>query len=207
MALPWLIGAAVVAAVAAVAKAVSDDDDSSSSSSGEAERQDQERRAERDRQRQRLETQLINLDKNHTEYTNEVLTRSIKALGKDLGVIKENTSIDNLHSALSSNKKSTSEYAEAIDSILKINNLSQSYYSSKESRGFLTNLKVIDNLPIGITLSDSERTDVEKIHSGVSRLERLQELKYRLEQQNLLTKQDNAGSRTELMASFQEFQD
>ncbi len=176
MPLPWLIGAAVVAAATAVAKAVYDDD-SASSNSGEEERLEQEREAKRQHELERLETQLVNLKKNRLERAHGLLVSSASALGKPLEITvqlesehsrfsglgvagpaigvgimgrqletKNKLTLKKLDSALISKEIATSEYAQAMDSALRAGESSQSTYSSEVLTKFLTNLRVIESL-------------------------------------------------------------
>ncbi|WP_346798044.1 hypothetical protein R5M92_04060 [Halomonas sp. Bachu 37] len=166
MPLPWLIGAAAVAAAAAVVKAVSDDDDDSSYTCGEEERREQEREAERQRQRKSLKTHLANLKKSRLEYAHTLLARSAEGLGKPLEIVVQSESeydslgrmesrlpgarrkltLKKLESALKSKELATSEYAQAVISILRTDETSQYYCTQKEIKAFLTNLRVLDSL-------------------------------------------------------------
>ena len=86
MPLPWLIGAAAVAAVTAIVKAVSDDSpsssSSSSSSSGDAERRKQERAAKYEREQQGLKDRISNLEKDRREQLKAQLNSAAQTLGQ-----------------------------------------------------------------------------------------------------------------------------
>lgn len=184
MPLPWLIGAAVVAAVTAVAKAVSDDSPSSTSSSnsGAAERREQEREAELRRKREHLETRIVNLKRNRLESARTLLARAAEVLGKRSGSTVGLT-VSKFEEALKTKAQATSDYAKVLSSLLSIDGGSQGACTGKELDRFRVNLRALDSLYSTTALSDAEREDLAAFHDASNRLERLQRLKNEIEQQ------------------------
>ncbi|MCP8465076.1 hypothetical protein NK553_14075 [Pseudomonas sp. ZM23] len=199
MPLPWLIGAAVVAATAAVIKAVSDDDSSSSSSSssaGAAERQRQEREASRQRERGALEAQLAGKRKSQLEEASAYLACSLEALGKAPDSIG-GLSCERFQDALKADAAADFEYAQLLSTALRCNGAEQDANVARELDSALGNLLVLERLFLGgqtsrlpeaerqaaIELSKSERKDLDKILAADERLEALRSLKQQIQAQ------------------------
>lgn len=148
MPLPWLIGAAVFAGVAALVKTATDDSSSSTSTDGEAERREQEREAKLERKRQRLETNIATIEENQLEHARNYLVRAAEALGKDAGA-RANLTAAQLDKALKAKAPASSEYAKAMSSALNIDGDYEQGCTRTETDSFLVNLQVLDSLPSG----------------------------------------------------------
>lgn len=183
MPLPWLIGAAVVAGVVAIAKAVKDDDSSSYSyDSGDEERRRQEREASRQRKREGLASKVANLEKDRLDEARELLARA----GETLERRPKTTSGLNtkaFESAILSKCHATSEYARGVSEMLGLPELCHKDFTPKERGEFLINLQMLEGLYGPAPFSSEEPRDLGEIRKVVSRLNRLQTLKQQLEQQ------------------------
>lgn len=210
MPLPWLIGAAVVGAVAVVAKAISNDDSSSDSDSDDAERREQEREAKRQRKHDRLTAQLANLKKDRLEESSELLAHSTRALeqfpkkkielretpfwlGLEPGAEalfaqsgeQSNNTVD-LHTfeaALESEVLATSAYAQGMGSILDLADHSQGDFNLAERDEFLVNLQLVESLYGPFPFDSEELRNLTALREARSHIDSLQRLKQQLEQQ------------------------
>jgi len=182
MPLPWLIGAAVVAAAAAVVKAISDDDSPSSSDSGEAERRRQEREARIQRKRDGLTAYAASLKKDRLAEARELLALSAETLAQlPKKTIELNTS--DFESALKTKSKSVFEYAGLLCALINPAEYSQEKTSQQERDELLVNLQILESLYGPIPFGNEEQRDLAALRETGSRLDRLQNLKQQLEQQ------------------------
>lgn len=181
MPLPWLIGAAVVAVAATVAKVVSDDS-SPPSDSGEAERRRQEREARIQRERENLTSKASNLKKDRLAEAREHLACSAAELA-NLPRVTTGITTPKIESALMDEKQACSEYAQSMGEILDMPNNSQNGLPQKDRQEFLVNLKVLENFYGPIPLDNESKRDLAALRQIGMQLNRLVQLKQQIEEQ------------------------
>lgn len=181
MPLPWLIGAAVVAATVAVAKAVRDDDSQPLSDSGDTERRRQEQEARLQRKRDGLAAQVASLKKDRLEEASELLARSAKIL-EQLPRKTVGLSTSKFEAALIGKLQSSSAYAQCLSATFDPASHGKRDFTQKELDGFLVNLQMLESLYGPISVSSERRQDLAEFQEVDSRLNRLQHLKQQIEQ-------------------------
>ena len=181
MPLPWLIGAAAVAAVTAIVKAVSDDspssNSSSSTSSGDAERRRQELAAKREREQQGLKDRISNLEKDRRAQLKTQLNSAAQTLGQPVKVMAPLKTAIQLEQAVASNQSSGSAYGDAMKIILR----SDSAFSAVKSKRFLVQLNVLEALTAPLTTQTLEQQAQAQLQQSAARIKRLQQLKNTVE--------------------------
>ncbi|EZI30577.1 hypothetical protein [Pseudomonas extremaustralis] len=181
MPLPWLIGAAAVAAVTAIVKAVSDDSpsssSSSSSSSGDAERRKQERAAKHEREQQGLKDRISNLEKDRREQLKAQLNSAAQTLGQPVKTMAPAKTATQLEQAVASTQSSGSAYGDAMKNILR----ADSAFSAVKSKRFLVQLNVLEALTAPLTTQSLEQQAQAQLRQSAARIKRLQQLKNTVE--------------------------
>ena len=182
MPLPWLIGAAAVAAVTAIVKAVSDDSpsssSSSSSSSGDAERRKQERAAKREREQQGLKDRISNLEKDRREQLKTQLNSAAQTLGQPMKAMGPAKTATQLEQAVANQQYSVSAYGDAMKIILH----ADSAFSAVKSKRFLLQLNVLEALTAPLAAQQAEQQAQAQLQQSAARIKRLQQLKNTVEQ-------------------------
>lgn len=182
MPLPWLIGAAAVAAVTAIVKAVSDDSpsssSSSSSSSGDAERRKQERAAKREREQQGLKDRISNLEKDRREQLKTQLNSAAQTLGQPMKAMGPAKTATQLEQAVANQQYSGSAYGDAMKIILH----ADSAFSAVKSKRFLLQLNVLEALTAPLAAQQAEQQAQAQLQQSAARIKRLQKLKNTVEQ-------------------------
>jgi hypothetical protein len=182
MPLPWLIGAAAVAAVTAIVKAVSDDSpsssSSSSSSSGDAERRKQERAAKREREQQGLKDRISNLEKDRREQLKTQLNSAAQTLGQPMKVMGTAKTATQLEQAVANQQYSSSAYGDVMKIILH----ADSAFSAVKSKRFLLQLNVLESLAAPLAAQQAEQQAQAQLQQSAARIKRLQKLKNTVEQ-------------------------
>ena len=182
MPLPWLIGAAAVAAVTAIVKAVSDDSpsssSSSSSSSGDAERRKQERAAKREREQQGLKDRISNLEKDRREQLKTQLNSAAQTLGQPMRVMGPAKTATQLEQAVANQQYSGSAYGDVMKIILH----ADSAFSAVKSKRFLLQLNVLESLTAPLAAQQAEQQAQAQLQQSAARIKRLQKLKNTVEQ-------------------------
>ena len=182
MPLPWLIGAAAVAAVTAIVKAVSDDSpsssSSSSSSSGDAERRKQERAAKREREQQGLKDRISNLEKDRREQLKTQLNSAAQTLGQPMKAMGPAKTATQLEQAVANQQYSGSAYGDAMKIILH----ADSAFSAVKSKRFLLQLNVLEALTAPLAAQQAEQQAQAQLQQSAARIKRLQQLKNTVEQ-------------------------
>ena len=182
MPLPWLIGAAVVAVAATVAKVVSDDDSPRTSDSGEAERRRQEREARIQRERENLTSKASNLKKDRLAEAREHLACSAAGLA-NLPRVTTGITTPKIESALMDEQQASSEYAQSMGEILDMPNNSQNGLQQKDRQEFLVNLRVLENFYGPIPFDNEGKRDLAALRQIGMQLNRLVQLKQQIEEQ------------------------
>ena len=191
MPLPWLIGAAVVAAVAVVAKVVSDDD-SPSHNDGDDDRQrrrqEQEAKRQRDReglqariqalageQREQLKAQLrvaaLALVSPSDEHENVV-----QGLSKMTTLTLEGFTADQLEQQIRSTTSSSSSYGRTVKAILQ----ASSAVKERQISQFMQGVNLLETVTAPVNAAASNQAVLAQVQSAQARIERLQELKRQL---------------------------
>ena len=182
MPLPWLIGAAAVAAVTAIVKAVSDDSPSSSSStsssSGDAERRKQELAAKREREQQGLKDRISNLEKDRREQLKTQLNSAAQTLGQPMKAMGPAKTATQLEQAVANQQYSGSAYGDAMKIILH----ADSAFSAVKSKRFLLQLNVLEALTAPLAAQQAEQQAQAQLQQSAARIKRLQKLKNTVEQ-------------------------
>lgn len=181
MPLPWLIGAAVVAVAATVAKVVSDDSPRPSGS-GEAERRRQEREARIQRERENLTSKASNLKKDRLAEAREHLACSAAGLA-NLPRVTTGITSPKIESALMDEQQASSEYAQSMGEILGMPDNSQNGLPQKDRQEFLVNLKVLENFYGPIPFDNEGKRDLAALRQIGMQLNRLVQLKQQIEEQ------------------------
>lgn len=181
MPLPWLIGAAVVAVAATVAKVVSDDSPPPSNS-GEAERRRQEREARIQRERENLTSKASNLKKDRLAEAREHLACSAAGLA-NLPRVTTGITSPKIESALMDEQQASSEYAQSMGEILDMPDNSQNGLLQKDRQEFLVNLKVLENFYGPIPFDNEGKRDLAALRQIGMQLNRLVQLKQQIEEQ------------------------
>jgi hypothetical protein len=182
MPLPWLIGAAAVAAVTAIVKAVSDDSpsssSSSSSSSGDAERRKQELAAKREREQQSLKDRISNLEKDRREQLKTQLNGAAQTLGQPVKAMAPAKTATQLEQAVANQQYSGSAYGDAMKFILR----ADSAFSAVKSNSFLLQLNVLESLTAPLAAQQAEQQAQAQLQQSAAQIKRLQKLKNTVEQ-------------------------
>lgn len=182
MPLPWLIGAAAVAAVTAIVKAVSDDSPSSSSSSssrsGDAERRKQERAAKHEREQQGLKDRISNLEKDRREQLKAQINSAAQTLGQPVKTMAPAKTATQLEQAVASTQSSGSAYGDAMKIILR----ADSALSAVKSKRFLLQLNVFEALTAPLAAQQAQQQAQVQLQQSAARIKRLQQLKSTVEQ-------------------------
>ena len=182
MPLPWLIGAAAVAAVTAIVKAVSDDSpsssSSSSSSSGDAERRKQELAAKREREQQSLKDRISNLEKDRREQLKTQLNGAAQTLGQPVKAMAPAKTATQLEQAVANQQYSGSAYGDVMKIILH----ADSAFSAVKSKRFLLQLNVLESLTAPLAAQQAEQQAQAQLQQSAARIKRLQQLKNTVEQ-------------------------
>lgn len=182
MPLPWLIGAAAVAAVTAIVKAVSDDSPSSSSStsssSGDAERRKQELAAKREREQQGLKDRISNLEKDRREQLKTQLNSAAQTLGQPMKAMGPAKTATQLEQAVANQQYSGSAYGDAMKIILH----ADSAFSAVKCKRFLLQLNVLEALTAPLAAQQAEQQALAQLQQSAARIKRLQQLKNTVEQ-------------------------
>ncbi len=181
MPLPWLIGAAVVAVAATVAKVVSDDSPRPADS-GEAERRRQEREARIQRERENLTSKASNLKKDRLAEAREHLACSAAGLA-NLPRVTTGITTPKIESALMDEQQASSEYAQSMGEILDMPDNSQNGLRQKDRQEFLVNLKVLENFYGPIHFDNEGKRDLAELRQIGMQLNRLVQLKQQIEEQ------------------------
>jgi hypothetical protein len=206
MPLPFLIGAAVVAATAALIKAASDDSPSSSPSSSsdsdEAERRAQAREEKKERTRTGLQERISGLVRDRTSQL-QVHTRSaFEALGKDNIPVKKQLLVANalphttpggwitsmqavqglldVDTVLRTKAVSTSAYAEITRPVL---NAADSF-SATHTQAFLMDLNTLESLTGSVPVSAEEQRCLADVQASLERINQLKKLKMKVSKAN-----------------------
>ncbi len=177
MPLPWLIGGALVAAVAAFV-AIADDDDTS----GEEERRAQERDAARQRERDTCTARLANLQKNRLEEAHALLCRAAEVLGKHRGTIGDLT-VTELRYAINSEVQASSEYAQSLLAAVSVGSQSEDDWTASEQQELMANLQLFEDLAGPVQVMPEEERDIVAVLEAAGRLERLKMLKAEIERE------------------------
>lgn len=188
MPLPWLIGAAVVAAAAAIAAAVSDDDDSSSSNSENEDRKKQERQAQRQRERAALASKINNLEKEQVDTVKSQLNTAINVLRKSVSKnsqekkinISDHTINKTIENILYSKEQAKFKYAKLFITILEAGSFANGAQTTEDSKRLLINLEIIKDLLLNNS-SNNEVSDLKSISSAELRIKNLESLRNQLE--------------------------
>ena len=192
MPLPWLIGAAVVAAVAVVAKAVSDDSSSSSydDSDSDRERRRQEQAAKRQRDREGLQARIQALAGEQREQLKAQLRVAasalvspsdehenvVQGLSKMTTLTLEGFTADQLEQQIRSTTSSTSSYGRTVKAILQ----ASSAVKERQISQFMQGVNLLETVTAPVNAAASNQAVLAQVQSAQARIERLQELKRQL---------------------------
>ncbi|MBC3255297.1 hypothetical protein YA0871_07475 [Pseudomonas paralactis] len=193
MPLPWLIGVAAVAAVAAIAKAVSDDSPSSSSSTtrhDDSERRQQELEAKRKRERENLKARVQSLAGDRREQLKAQLRGAASTLAASSdkhnpiseGVSKmtrltlEGVPGDQLEQRIRSTASSTSSYGKTVKAILQASPAME----GGQIVHFMQGVNLLESVTAPAEASASDQAALAQAQAAQARIERLQQLKRQL---------------------------
>ncbi|WP_274642410.1 hypothetical protein [Pseudomonas serbica] len=193
MPLPWLIGIAAVAAVTAIAKAVSDDSPSSSSSTttyDDSERRQQEQEAKRKRDHEKLKTRVQSLASERREQLKAELRGAASALAsssdkhnpaseslsKMTRLTLDGVTGDQLEQRISSTASSTSSYAKTVKAILQASHAMESGHIIQ----FIQGVNLLETVSATADASPSDHAALAQAQAAQQRIERLQQLKRQL---------------------------
>jgi hypothetical protein len=193
MPLPWLIGVAAVAAVAAIAKAVSDDSPSSSSSTtrhDDSERRQQELEAKRKRERENLKARVQSLAGDRREQLKAQLRGAASTLAASSdkhnpiseGVSKmtrltlEGVPGDQLEQRIRSTASSTSSYGKTVKAILQASPAMEGGHIVH----FMQGVNLLESVTAPAEASASDQAALAQAQAAQARIERLQQLKRQL---------------------------
>ena len=193
MPLPWLIGVAAVAAVAAIAKAVSDDSPSSSSSTtrhDDSERRQQELEAKRKRERENLKARVQSLAGDRREQLKAQLRGAASTLAASSdkhnpiseGVSKmtrltlEGVPGDQLDQRIRSTASSTSSYGKTVKAILQASPAME----GGQIVHFMQGVNLLESVTAPAEASASDQAALAQAQAAQARIERLQQLKRQL---------------------------
>lgn len=193
MPLPWLIGAAAVAAVAAIAKAVSGDSPSTSSSTttyDDSHRRKQEEEAKRQRERENLKARVQSLAGERREQlkaglraaatklasTSEKHNPVSEGLSQMAKLTLDGVTGDELEQRIRSTASSTSDYGKTVKAIL---------HASPALEGehivhFMQGVNLLETVAAPAEPSASDLGELAKAQAAQQRIERLQQLKRQL---------------------------
>lgn len=193
MPLPWLIGAAAVAAVTAIVKAVSDDSPSSSSSTStydDSARRRQELEAKRQRERENLKARVQALAqerreqlKAHLRVAASVLASPSdphnpvsQCLSKMTKLTLEGVTGDQLEQRIRSTASSTSSYGKTVKSILQASRALESGCVIQ----FMQGVNLLETVTAPADAAASDQAALAQTQDAQARIERLQLLKRQL---------------------------
>lgn len=193
MPLPWLIGVAAVAAVAAIAKAVSDDSPSSSSSTtrhDDSERRQQELEAKHKRERENLKARVQSLAGDRREQLKAQLRGAASTLAASSdkhnpiseGVSKmtrltlEGVPGDQLEQRIRSTASSTSSYGKTVKAILQASPAME----GGQILHFMQGVNLLESVTAPAEASASDQAALAQAQAAQARIERLQQLKRQL---------------------------
>lgn len=193
MPLPWLIGAAAVAAVTAIAKAVSDDSPSSSSSTttyDDSERRQQEQEAKRQRERENLKARVQLLAGERREQLKAELRGAASALTsssdkhntvseglrKMARLTLEGVTGDQLEQHIRSTASSTSNYGKTVKAILQASPAIEGGHIIH----FMQGLNLLETVTAPADATAWDRAALAQAQVAQERIERLQQLKRQL---------------------------
>lgn len=193
MPLPWLIGVAAVAAVAAIAKAVSDDSPSSSSSTtrhDDSERRQQELEAKRKRERENLKARVQSLAGDRREQLKAQLRGAASTLAassdkhnpisesvsKMTRLTLEGVPGDQLEQRIRSTASSTSSYGKTVKAILQASPAME----GGQIVHFMQGVNLLESVTAPAEASASDQAALAQAQAAQARIERLQQLKRQL---------------------------
>ena len=193
MPLPWLIGAAAVAAVTAIVKAVSDDSPSSSSSTStydDSARRRQEQEAKRQRERENLKARVQALAQERREQLKAHLRVAASALASpsdphnpvSQGLSKmtkltlEGVTGDQLEQRIRSTASSTSSYGKTVKSILQASPALESGCVIQ----FMQGVNLLETVTAPADAAARDQAALAQTQDAQARIERLQLLKRQL---------------------------
>ena len=193
MPLPWLIGMAAVAAVTAIAKAVSDDSTSTSSSTStydDSARRRQEQEAKRQREREQLKARVQALAGERREQLKAQLRVAASALASSLdkhnpvseGLSKmtkltlDGVTGDQLEQRIRSTASSTSSYGKTVKSILQ----ASPALESGSIIQFMQGVNLLETVTAPADAAASDQAALAKTQAAQARIEQLQKLKRQL---------------------------
>ncbi|VXC97597.1 conserved exported hypothetical protein [Pseudomonas sp. 8Z] len=193
MPLPWLIGAAAVAAVTAIAKAVSDDSPSSSSSTtrdDNSQRLQQEQEAKVQREQEKLKTRIKSFEQERREQLKANLRGAASTLAappdkhnpasEDISKMTQLTLAgvtgDQLEQLMRSTASSKSNYGKTIKAILQASTTLEGSQIVKLMQG----VNLLESITAPAEASASDLAALAQMQAAQERIERLQQLKRQL---------------------------
>lgn len=193
MPLPWLIGAAAVAAVAAIAKAVSGDSPSSSSSTttyDDSHRRKQEEEAKRQRERENFKARVQSLAGERREQLKAGLRAAAttlastadkhnpvsEGLSKMAKLTLDGVTGDQLEQRIRSTASSTSNYSKTVKAILQ----ASPALEGEHVVHFMQGMNLLEIVTAPADPSASDLAALAKVQAAQQRIERLQQLKRQL---------------------------
>lgn len=193
MPLPWLIGAAAVAAVAAIAKAVSGDSPSSSSSTttyDDSHRRKQEEEAKRQRERENFKARVQSLAGERREQLKAGLRAAAttlastadkhnpvsEGLSKMAKLTLDGVTGDQLEQRIRSTASSTSNYSKTVKAILQ----ASPALEGEHVVHFMQGMNLLEIVTAPADPSASDLAALAKVQAAQQRIERLQLLKRQL---------------------------
>ena len=193
MPLPWLIGAAAVAAVAAIAKAVSGDSPSSSSSTttyDDSHRRKQEEEAKRQRERENFKARVQSLAGERREQLKAGLRAAAttlastadkhnpvsEGLSKMAKLTLDGVTGDQLEQRIRSTASSTSDYSKTVKAILQ----ASPALEGEHVVHFMQGMNLLEIVTAPADPSASDLAALAKVQAAQQRIERLQLLKRQL---------------------------
>ncbi|MFJ2972954.1 hypothetical protein [Pseudomonas fulva] len=193
MPLPWLIGVAAVAAVTAIAKAVSDDSPSSSSSTttyDDSERLQQEQEAKRQREREKLKARVQSLAGERREQLKAELRGAASALtsssdkhnivseglSKMARLTLEGVTGDQLEQHIRSTASSTSNYGKTVKAILQASPAIEGGHIIH----FMQGLNLLETVTAPADATACDHAALAQAQVAQERIDRLQQLKRQL---------------------------
>lgn len=193
MPLPWLIGAAAVAAVAAIAKAVSGDSPSSSSSTttyDDSHRRKQEEEAKRQRERENFKARVQSLAGERREQLKAGLRAAAttlastsdkhnpvsEGLSKMAKLTLDGVTGDQLEQRIRSTASSTSDYSMTVKAILQ----ASPALEGEHVVHFMQGMNLLEIVTAPADPSASDLAALAKAQAAQQRIERLQLLKRQL---------------------------
>ena len=193
MPLPWLIGAAAVAAVAAIAKAVSGDSPSSSSSTttyDDSHRRKQEEEAKRQRERENFKARVQSLAGERREQLKAGLRAAAttlastadkhnpvsEGLSKMAKLTLDGVTGDQLEQRIRSTASSTSNYSKTVKAILQ----ASPALEGEHIVHFMQGVNLLETVAAPAEPSASDLGELAKAQAAQQRIERLQQLKRQL---------------------------